>query len=83
MNWEAKYVGECGCGECGGHWNVFKDDGTQIPKQSEEHAKLIAAAPRMKDALRKMYDAFWGTSESDGQDEANDVAKALLDELDA
>ena len=33
--------------------------------------------------VRQMYDAFGGTSESPGQDEANDAAKALLDEFEA
>lgn len=44
-------------------------------------ARLIAAAKRMYSALETMYDEFKWTSESHRQDEANDIAKALLDEL--
>ena len=54
MVWEARFVGKCGCGACGNQWNVFKDDGTQISKQSEEHAKLIAAAQDLRDVVRAL-----------------------------
>lgn len=65
-------------------------DGCEVcnPDKSLDYAKgtiedTEEALKRSLAALRQMYDAFWGTSESPGQDEANDAAKALLDELDA
>lgn len=50
----------------------------------EERAQNAEAAFAMAvKVVRQMYDAFWGTSESPGQDEANDAAKVFLDEYDA
>ena len=50
--WTTRHIGKCGCGRCGDHWNVYKEDGTQIPGLSESDAKLIAAAPEMRDFVQ-------------------------------
>lgn len=65
-------------------------DGCEVcnPAKALEYAKgtiedTEEALKRTLAVLRQMYDAFWGTSESPGQDEANDSAKELLDEFEA
>lgn len=54
------------------------------PKDIEDAIAEIEALRSFKEralnVVRQMYEAFWGTSESGGQDEVNDAAKAFLDE---
>ena len=65
-------------------------DGCEVcnPAKALEYAKgtiddTEESLKRTLAALRQMHDAFLGTSESKVQDDANDAAKALLDEFEA
>jgi hypothetical protein len=79
--WEARFIGECGCGKCGGHWNVFKQDGTQITNLSEEDAKLIAAALNNRTEISKMFKHLEEINHADAQSRAAEGGANLTDVL--
>lgn len=57
---------------------IKMDDDKFLDYVGLSNSRLIASAPELLDACKEALNAFWGTSESPGQDEAIESLKNAI-----